>query len=199
MKVSGQEENAEGCEPGISDISDNGSGIATASESQSVAIEGFNSGEPGASEGNESLPARRATGPRSPEGKQRSKHNALKHGLFSKIVVLEGESRPEFDALLNGLRNDRQPVGELEEVLVEKLATLFWRQRRLIIADGQANIANRTDLLGWNEDPHRDHLLRYETTLDRAIDRVLAQFERIQRIRKGQTVLPLIDVNISSS
>src|ERR1700680_529775 len=77
-----------------------------------------------------------ASGPRTPLGKERSKHNAITHGIFSKVVVLRGESRADFDALLNGLRNDRQPVGTLEEVLVEKLAALFWRNRRLLIAEG---------------------------------------------------------------
>jgi hypothetical protein len=36
---------------------------------------------------------RKGTGPRTALGKERSKHNALKHGIFSKIVVLEGEPR----------------------------------------------------------------------------------------------------------
>jgi hypothetical protein len=35
----------------------------------------------------------RSTGPRTQLGKQRSKHNARKHGIFSSAVVLEGESR----------------------------------------------------------------------------------------------------------
>jgi len=79
---------------------------------------------------------RKGTGPRTQQGKERSKHNAVKHRIFSKAVVLKGESQAEYDALLNGLRNDRQPVGTLEELLVEKLATLFWRHRRLLIAEG---------------------------------------------------------------
>jgi len=79
---------------------------------------------------------RRATGPRTRQGKQRSKHNALKHGIFSKIVLLEGDSRTEFNSLLNGLRNDLRPEGALEEILVEKLAALLWRHRRILIAEG---------------------------------------------------------------
>jgi hypothetical protein len=76
--------------------------------------------------------ARRATGPRSLAGKDRTKHNALKHGIFSKAVLLKGESRQEFVVLLTGLRADFRPVGTLEETLVEKLAVLIWRYRRLI-------------------------------------------------------------------
>src|SRR5713101_3713054 len=75
---------------------------------------------------------RRATGPRTPQGKERSKFNARKHGLFSKAVLLQDESRTEYDALLNGLVENFQPQGKLEIVLVENLASLLWRKRRLL-------------------------------------------------------------------
>ena len=39
-----------------------------------------------------------------------------------------------FDPLLDGLREDFAPVGTFEGVLVEKLATLFWRYKRVITA-----------------------------------------------------------------
>ncbi len=54
---------------------------------------------------------RRATGPRTPQGKERSKFNARKHGLFSKAVLLQDEPRAEYDALLNGLMENLQPHG----------------------------------------------------------------------------------------
>jgi hypothetical protein len=74
-------------------------------------------------------------GPRTVQGKERTKLNALRHGLFSKLSLLKGELRADFNALHNGLREDRQPVGALEEILVEKLASDFWRLRRLSIAE----------------------------------------------------------------
>jgi len=92
---------------------------------------------------------RKATGPRTRQGKERSKHNAVTHGIFSKVAVLKGESHADFDALLNGLRNDRQPVGPLEELLVEKLAILFWRNRRLLIAEG-AEIRASSEFVEWD-------------------------------------------------
>jgi len=75
---------------------------------------------------------RRATGPRTLQGKERSKFNARKHGLFSKAVLLQDESRAGYGALLNGLMENLQPQGKLEIVLVENLATLLWRKRRLL-------------------------------------------------------------------
>lgn len=86
-------------------------------------------------EGNFAL-ARTSTGPRTARGKERSKRNALKHGIFSKVAVLPGESQGEFDSLLEGLRGHFQPVGPYESTRVEILAVTQWRYRRLLIAEG---------------------------------------------------------------
>jgi len=147
---------------------------------------------------------RGATGPRTPQGRDRTKYNALKQGIFAKVVVLEGESRAEFDALWNGLRDDLRPEGTFEEIWVEKLATLLWRERRLIIADGTLDIRSKTGFLvvdGLTCTPplELDLLIRYDTTLSRNIDRTLNQLERHQRMRRGEPVAPPINVNVSSS
>ena len=75
-------------------------------------------------------------GPKTQQGRQKSKRNALKHGIFSQVVLIKGEPRGEFDSLLSGLREELEPEGMLEELLVDKLAAIVWRQRRLIIAEG---------------------------------------------------------------
>jgi hypothetical protein len=74
-------------------------------------------------------------GPRTVEGKNRSKRNATKHAIFSTAVVLRGESRAGYDAFLEALRRTQQPQGMLEEAFMEKLAIDFWRLRRSIIAE----------------------------------------------------------------
>jgi len=78
--------------------------------------------------------AQKSTGPTTPKGKARSKMNAVKHGLLAKerlITVGElGEDPEAFGQLLAGLRNDYQPVGTLEEILVEKIAGYVWRDWR---------------------------------------------------------------------
>lgn len=80
--------------------------------------------------------AQRSTGPRSPLGKRISRWNALKHGLLaSEVVIAAGEgkeSRRQYAALLARLRRDVQPKGALEELLVEDIATCYWRLRRLL-------------------------------------------------------------------
>jgi hypothetical protein len=76
----------------------------------------------------------KATGPRTPQGKKRSKRNAVKTGIFTHFL-LPDEPTEQYDSLLDGLRDDFQPQGTLESVLVERLALLIWRQRRLLRAE----------------------------------------------------------------
>jgi hypothetical protein len=80
--------------------------------------------------------ALRSTGPGTPQGKAISRWNALKHGLLAREVVLDcgdgKENRLEFDQLLDQLRQEFQPLGRLEEILVETIAVSYWRKARVI-------------------------------------------------------------------
>lgn len=163
-----------------------------------------------------------ATGPRTTQGKERSRRNALKHGIFSEVALLKGESRAEYDELLNGLRENRQPEGTLEEILVEKLAMDAWRRRRLIMAmtaetqtaieclpsnkverptEGATKVSEKMKLEVLRQyvplTPQFDHFLRYEASLERSFDRTLTQLERLQRMRLGQPVPPKLEVQHS--
>lgn len=93
---------------------------------------------------------KKSGGPRTPLGKTRSKFNARKHGIFSKFVVLEGESQAEFDSMWDGLRQSFLPVGTFEEGLVEVLADIWWRRRRVLQAE-RAEIQLRSEFLEWDE------------------------------------------------
>jgi hypothetical protein len=93
--------------------------------------------------------SRRGTGPRTVIGKVRTRLNALKHGLYAQVVVLNDEPRSQFDALLCGLRQDLMPKGMLEEILVEKLASIFWRYRRLLQAESGEVLTNKQEERAW--------------------------------------------------
>jgi hypothetical protein len=93
---------------------------------------------------------RRGTGPRTELGKERTRHNATKHGILSGRVVLPGESQAEFSDLVNGLHDVFEPMGAFEEGLVEMLAVTRWRQRRLFIAEA-AEIEAGREFIEWDE------------------------------------------------
>ncbi|MGR8930343.1 MAG: hypothetical protein ACU836_06860 [Gammaproteobacteria bacterium] len=64
------------------------------------------------------------------------RYNAMTHGILSKHAVLPHEDKAEFTALLAALENEHQPVGMTEIHLVEGLATILWRKRRVLLAEG---------------------------------------------------------------
>lgn len=81
--------------------------------------------------------ARRSTGPKSATGKASSRKNARKHGLTAKEIVLEGEDAEAFTGFRDGLMTDLEPFGTIECELVDRLATLLWRLRRVPIVEKQ--------------------------------------------------------------
>jgi hypothetical protein len=64
------------------------------------------------------------------------RYNAMKHGILSKLVVLPHEDHSEFDNLLAALIEEHQPAGMTEKHLVEELATILWRKRRVLLGEG---------------------------------------------------------------
>src|SRR5713226_9308307 len=108
-----------------------GENLSSSEPTLSQAPKNRSTGGPTASGPGSTSLVRKATGPRTQQGKERSKHNAITHGIFSKAVVLKGESQAEFDAVLNTLRDDRRPEGAVEEIQVNTLAVLWWRLRRV--------------------------------------------------------------------
>lgn len=142
-------------------------------------------------------PSGRATGPRTVRGKQKSRYNALKHGIFAQGILEDRESKADYHLVLTGLLEDFQPEGALEELLVEKLAMLFWRYRRLLRAEREEiEEIHRPSLLSMHQDTS-DRIVRYEVSLERAIDRTLNQLERLQRMRSGQPVPAPLKVELS--
>ena len=111
---------------------------------------------------------RKTGGPTSKKGKEKSRRNAIKHGIFAKVVLLDNEPAPQFDKLLQGFRNDLHPEGTLEEVLVEKLAALMWRYRRLLVAErAEIKVEQRYNSHAADRERlHREETITLETSLE---------------------------------
>ena len=64
-----------------------------------------------------------------------TRFNALRHGVLSRHTVLPWEDRSEYQSLLDALAAEHAPDGPTEEHLVEELAGIIWRKRRLRMAE----------------------------------------------------------------
>src|SRR6266404_4381395 len=82
---------------------------------------------------------RKSTGPKTAEGRAMSKLNAVKHGILTAQVVVQGlrvrERRKDFQELRQRLWEELAPVGTVEEMLVDRIATAHWRMRRALMAE----------------------------------------------------------------
>ena len=80
--------------------------------------------------------ARKSSGPKTAAGKKRVSKNAIKHGFFSKWLLVQHqdgkESQSEFDDFYAAIRNYFQPVGWLEEIWGGK-------DRRMVLAASPAH------------------------------------------------------------
>jgi len=126
----------------------------------------------------EARPKQAATGPRTPEGKNRSKRNSFKHGLYAKDLVLPGESADELNCLRETLRANHQPVNETEEILVNEIAEHFWRLRRM--RQFEARGMQPENLDGWLESGLLALVARNMASAERGLHKAIAALRRLQ-------------------
>jgi hypothetical protein len=76
--------------------------------------------------------AQKSTGPKTVEGKSRSRLNAVTHGLTAETVVLPTEDSAAFEAERRGWIEDWKPETQTRMILVERAAAQAWRLRRCV-------------------------------------------------------------------
>ena len=74
--------------------------------------------------------ARKSTGPITEEGKQRSRCNAVRHGLTAETVIGALEDAEDYKAFEAAITADYDAQSAVERELVLRLAGLLWRLRR---------------------------------------------------------------------
>jgi hypothetical protein len=74
--------------------------------------------------------ARKSTGPTTEEGKQRSRCNAIRHGLTAETVIGALEDAEDYKAFEAAIIADYDAQSAVERELVLRLASLLWRLRR---------------------------------------------------------------------
>ena len=74
--------------------------------------------------------ARKSTGPNTDEGKQRSRCNAVRHGLTAETVIGALEDAEDYKAFEAAVIADYDAQSAVKRELVLRLASLLWRLRR---------------------------------------------------------------------
>ena len=74
--------------------------------------------------------ARNSTGPKTEAGKQRSRRNAVRHGLTAETVIDILEDPEDYKAFELSVTSDFDAQTAVERELVLRLASLLWRLRR---------------------------------------------------------------------
>jgi hypothetical protein len=74
--------------------------------------------------------ALKSTGPITPEGKERSRRNAVRHGLSAETVIAALEDAEDYQAFEAAVTADYDAETAVERELVLRLASILWRLRR---------------------------------------------------------------------
>src|SRR5436853_3091049 len=74
--------------------------------------------------------ALKSTGPTTTEGKQKSRCNAVRHGLTAETVIGALEDAEDYKAFEAAITADYGAESAVERELVLRLASLLWRLRR---------------------------------------------------------------------
>ena len=84
-------------------------------------------------------------------GTEITRFNALRHGVLSRYRVLPWEDAAEYRDLVASLVAEHAPHGPTEEHLVEELAGILWRKRRLRLAESAAHRHGLEDALSESQ------------------------------------------------
>ncbi|MGH9655352.1 MAG: hypothetical protein ACRD6B_18020 [Bryobacteraceae bacterium] len=137
--------------------------------------------------------AKKSTGPKSAETKAKVAQNGVKHGLCAKFRVLkEVEKQEDFDAFLNKLIEDEQPVGQAEIELVVKMAEHTWLSKRALRLQSTCFVLEpktpEEAKIGGTPvsfDPRElECYVRYHAAQDRAYQRASAEFQKRKKARQ---------------
>lgn len=144
--------------------------------------------------------AQHSTGPRTLEGKSASSRNSLTHGLTSKQVILPHEDAEEYERIRANYHRELKPLTTVETVLIDQVVQTNWRLKRAWTAETtffQLRIAEirREHPEFSGEQAHASIFIdekelarfaliqRYVTQAERAHERAMAEFRRVQKVR----------------
>jgi hypothetical protein len=146
--------------------------------------------------------ALKSTGPKTGEGKARSRMNALRHGLTAGQAVLPHEDEDDYEKLRAGMLESYAPADAAELAIVEELVNAYWRLMRLHRVEARyweqlGGSYNRADegiaeALLQTPDRQMRNFFWYYAQVERSYYKALAAANQIKRERRDRKPLKAI-------
>jgi hypothetical protein len=157
--------------------------------------------------------AKKCTGPRTPEGRDRSSQNAIKHGLRARRDVIKSESQEEFNHHRRRFFAELGPSSAIEYAIAERIISLAWRLKRACsihnltidaleedysdlqrrfgkfkeLEPGQPDLTlGHVAVKDFANTKALDRLILYERRIENSLYRSLLEFRQRQTIRKKE-------------
>lgn len=132
-------------------------------------------------------------GPKTEEGKRLAALANMRHGLLSRCIVIENESKELFDLVLSQHLHYFRPKNAVEEGMIEDIACAYWRLRRITAIETRmlnkgVRIQDENDELdrleqafaGLADTSKFNVLNRYEARLQRTYQRALRNLSALR-------------------
>ena len=91
----------------------------------------------------------KSTGPRTEEGKNRSRMNSLDHGGRASILVLPPEEFAQYEEWRLAWKKAFRPRSAAEEVLIDRITALDWQEKWIKRASSRLSCASRIRPSTW--------------------------------------------------
>ena len=128
------------------------------------------------------LNALKSTGPRTTEGKERSRANAYKHGMAGTGVVVAVEDQVEMGRRVEALEAEFPPGSDLDRSLVQRVAWLSLRLERSATNESAATSAR---VLTAEDDFDEDRVIEVDRLMDSLEDDPAGSVRRLGRTPEG--------------
>ena len=128
--------------------------------------------------------AQRSTGPRTEEGKEAVRYNALTYGLRTRAMILESENVRDYLTIWDGFEAEYRPCTRTEWCYLETIVTSQWLLVRL--AGSEREICDRTGSISEKQMKLLSAVYKRRAQLERAFRNAVTDLKRAQKERKAQ-------------
>jgi len=127
--------------------------------------------------------AQHSTGPKTPEGKEAIRFNALTYGLRTRATILESENAADYSRLWDELEAEWQPQTCTERCYLETMVTSQWLLRR--VAGSEAKVYTELDF-GEKQFAMLAQVAKLRAQLERSFRTAIADMQQSQKERQAR-------------